>query len=243
MFNVSPVLSNCLPHGPRIETRIFCVPAHDDSVGVGPALAATPTCRPKGGICGQDCPSLLQIGAWPLLGHQLIHTPIDSNIVHGTALGNAMAPERHQLWQQPSLTSGWPLEVHMPPNPHHAFRNLQNMTQVHATLLSCVVQCCSLPGLLVEVLNGRPWGARNGRPSSPGFFFFICLRTLRTVAFFMMSYPVSKVNHFAFNPLALAALVNVLCGLQQISQTSSSSLLASDSALLCWEIANRRCGN
>jgi hypothetical protein len=70
-----------------------------------------------------------------------------------------------------------------------------------------------------------------------GFFFFICLRTLRTVALFMMSYPVSRVNRFAFNPLALAALVSVLCGLQQISQTSSSSLLASDSALPCWEIA------
>jgi len=71
-----------------------------------------------------------------------------------------------------------------------------------------------------------------------GFFFFICLHTLRTVAFFMISYPVSRVNRFAFNPLALAALVSVLCGLQQISQTSSSSLLASDSALLCWEIAS-----
>ena len=70
-----------------------------------------------------------------------------------------------------------------------------------------------------------------------GVFFFICLHTLGTVAFFMMSYPVSRVNRFAFNPLALAALVSVLCELQQISQTSSSSLLASDSALPCWEIA------
>ena len=163
--------SNCLPHGPRIETRICCVLAHDDSVEVGPALAATSTCRPKGRICGQDCPSLLQIGARPLLGLQPIHTPIDSNLVHGAALGNAMSPERHQLWQQPSLTSGWPLEVHMPPNPHHAFQNLQNITQKHATLLSCAVQGCSLAGLLVERLHGRPWGARNGRPSSPGFCF------------------------------------------------------------------------
>ena len=70
-----------------------------------------------------------------------------------------------------------------------------------------------------------------------GLFLFICLRTLRTVALFMKSYPVSRVNRFAFNPLALAALVSVLRGLQQISQTSSSSLLALDSALPCWENA------
>ena len=81
-------------------------------------------------------------------------------------------------------------------------------------------------------------GCTEWTPKLSCFFFFICLHTLRTVAFFMMSYPVSRVNRFAFNPLALAALVSVLCGLQQISQTSSSSLLASDSALLCWEIAS-----
>ena len=47
-----------------------------------------------------------------------------------------------------------------------------------------------------------------------------------------MSYPVSRVNRFAFNPLALAALVSVLCGLQQISRKPSPSLLdvAADSA-------------
>ena len=38
-------------------------------------------------------------------------------------------------------------------------------------------------------------------------------------------------------PMPLAALVSVLRGLQQISQTSSSSLLALDSALPCWENA------
>ena len=37
--------------------------------------------------------------------------------------------------------------------------------------------------------------------------------------------------------MPLAALVSVLRGLQQISQTSSSSLLALDSALPCWENA------
>ena len=40
-----------------------------------------------------------------------------------------------------------------------------------------------------------------------------------------MSYPVSKVSRFAFNPLAFAAHVSVLFGLQQISQHSSLSLL------------------
>ena len=40
-----------------------------------------------------------------------------------------------------------------------------------------------------------------------------------------MSYPVSKVSRFAFNPLAFAAHVSVLFGLQQISQNSSLSLL------------------
>ena len=70
-----------------------------------------------------------------------------------------------------------------------------------------------------------------------GNLVFIRLRTLSTVACIMKSSPVSKVNRFAFNPLALAALVIVLRGLQQISQTSSSSLLALDSALPCWEDA------
>ena len=165
-----PVPSNCLPHGPGIETRAICVPAHDDSVGMGAALAATSTCRPKGRTSGPDCPRLLQIGAWPLLGHQPAHTPIDSKLVHGPALGNAMAPERHQLWQRPPLTSAWPLEVPMPPPPHHLFQNRQNMSHEQATLLSCAFPGSSLPGLLVEVLNGRPWGARNGHPSSPGLF-------------------------------------------------------------------------
>ena len=164
-----PVPSNCLRHGPRIETRAICVPAHDPSVGVGP-LAATPTCRPKGRIRGQDCPRLLQIGAGFLLGHQPVHTPIDSNLVHRAALLNAMALERHQLWQRPTLTSAWPPEVPMPPTPHHLFQNLQNMSQEQATLLSCAFPGSSLPGLLVEVLNGRPWGARNGRQSSPVVF-------------------------------------------------------------------------
>ena len=49
-----------------------------------------------------------------------------------------------------------------------------------------------------------------------------------------MSYPVSKVRRFAFNPLAFAAHVSVLFGLQQISQNSSSSLLGLHSALPCW---------
>ena len=68
-----------------------------------------------------------------------------------------------------------------------------------------------------------------------GNLFFIHLRTLSTVACSLKPSPVSKVNRFAFNPLALAAPVIVLRGLQQISQTSSSSLLALDSALPCWE--------
>ena len=160
----------------------MCVHAHDDSVGVGAAPAATSTCRPKGRICGQDCPRLLQISAWPPLGHQPAPTPIESNLVHGAALGNAMAPERRQLSQLPTLTSGWPLEVHMPPRPHHAFRNLQNVSQEHTTHLSCAVQGCSLPGLLVGVLNGRPWGARNGHPSSPGRVSPSVCGPLRTVA-------------------------------------------------------------
>ena len=58
-----------------------------------------------------------------------------------------------------------------------------------------------------------------------GFFFFIRLCTLHTVSSFIMSYPVSKVRRFAFNPLAFAAHVSVLFGLQQISQNSSLSLL------------------
>ena len=70
-------------------------------------------------------------------------------------------------------------------------------------------------------------------------FFFVRLHTLCTVAFFIRSYPVSWVNRFAFNPIALAALVSVLCELQQISQTSSSSLLGLGSALPCWENATR----
>ena len=116
-----PVPSDCLPHGLRIETRAICVLAHDDSVVMSAALAATSTCRPKGRISGPDCPSLLQIGAWPILGHQPVHTPIDSNPVHRPALGNAMAPERRQLWQLPTLTSGWPLEVPIPPKPRQVF--------------------------------------------------------------------------------------------------------------------------
>ena len=70
-----------------------------------------------------------------------------------------------------------------------------------------------------------------------GNLFVIRLRALSTVACSWKSSPVSKANRFAFNPLALAALVIVLRGLQQISQTSSSSLLALDSALPCWEDA------
>ena len=50
-------------------------------------------------------------------------------------------------------------------------------------------------------------------------------------AFFIRSYPVSRVNRFAFNPLALATCVSVLCELQQLSQKSSSSLLGLDSEL------------
>ena len=65
-----------------------------------------------------------------------------------------------------------------------------------------------------------------------GFVFFICLRTLRTVSSFIMSYPVSRVSRFARNHVAVAASVSVLFGLQQISQNSSPSLLdvAADSA-------------
>ena len=70
-----------------------------------------------------------------------------------------------------------------------------------------------------------------------GLMFFICLSTLRTVAFFIMSCPVSRANRFAFNPLALAALVSVLRGWQQISKASSPLLLALDSALPCWKYA------
>jgi len=69
------------------------------------------------------------------------------------------------------------------------------------------------------------------------YCFFVCLHTLCTVASFIRSYFVSRVNRFAFNPIALAALVSVLCELQQISQNSSSSLLGLDSALPCWENA------
>ena len=55
--------------------------------------------------------------------------------------------------------------------------------------------------------------------------FTICLRTLRTVSAFIMSYPVSRVSRFACNPAAVAASKVVIRGLQQISQRSSSSLL------------------
>ena len=65
-----------------------------------------------------------------------------------------------------------------------------------------------------------------------GLFVFICVRTLRTVSCFIMSYPVSRVSRFARNPVAVAAYVSVLFGLQHISQNSSPSLLdlAADSA-------------
>ena len=68
-------------------------------------------------------------------------------------------------------------------------------------------------------------GCTEWTPKLSWVFFFIRLRTLRTLSSFIMSYPFSRVSRFAFNPLALAALVSVLRGLQQISQNSSLSLL------------------
>ena len=57
------------------------------------------------------------------------------------------------------------------------------------------------------------------------FCFLHAFEHIAHCCLFTMSYPVSRVNRFAFNPLALAALVSVLRGLQQISQKSSLSLL------------------
>ena len=162
--------SNCLAHGLRIKTGSVCVAAHDDRMGVPPA-ATTPTRRFKLRICGQDCPSLLQISAGSPLGHQPVHAPINSDPVQRVTSSNAVAPERCQLSQSPTVTSRWPLKVHVPPWSYHALQNMQHISQEYSTLLPCTLQGCSLTGLLVEVLNRRPFGARNGCPNSSGQSF------------------------------------------------------------------------
>ena len=161
------MLHDCPPHGIWIETRMTSVSAADDSVIVT-SIATSTACQLECRIRREDCPGLPQTQPFPHPGHEIVHATVDLDAVDSMPSGNTLRPESREFWQSPSLAAGWPLEIDVSMWPNHPLEHLQDIAQQVSTLLSFVLQSCSLAWLHVEILYGRPCSAWNRHPHPTG---------------------------------------------------------------------------
>ena len=145
-------------------TSVF---AADDSV-IMTSIATSTACQLECRIRREDCPGLPQTQPFPHPGHEIVHATVDLDAVDSMPSGNTLRPESSEFWQSPSLAAAWPLEIDVSMWPNHPLEHLQDIAQQVSTLLSFVLQSCSLAWLHVEILYGRPCSAWNRHPDPTG---------------------------------------------------------------------------